>query len=335
MKKVFGTLAVILLICAAGVGAFAFGRYYVFHNEHSTLSALVSDDTHHWYVCEDCDEKVDKKEHTQNVTSSGDSVWVNDEGYHWAVCKDCGHQMGEKIAHSVKCDTNDQVVYVSDSNNHWTVCKDCGYEIVKEEHSMVETLIVEASHGEDGVVQQKCEDCGYITQESVAIESTITEEEWAEILETGNRDNVQMTYIQTVDGFVAYARTMVKDGDKQAVYFDGKLKGIIAIVDGQYYAYSQSGDVWSKNQVTEDAYRGETINSFFDEALSVVEYSDLEYNEELDAYEIVVSLPDPGEVFMQFYFKDGEMTQMVFVNNEQGIVVMLGYENIAVEVPEI
>lgn len=124
------------------------------------------DDTHHWYVCPDCGEKVDVLEHndkcyladvcndcgrtdvTFGFTGHGYidmETYSSDEYTHWNVCDDCGEKInvnyhtGTVGGDCTVCGAPYACAHVNgqydfDDSYHWFVCDDCGENVNKEEH---------------------------------------------------------------------------------------------------------------------------------------------------------------------------------------------------------
>ncbi len=137
-------------------------------------TSYQKDETHHWNICSDCHEIVNKSLHIatcQNPTKcdlcgaaySGSllihnvdqSNYQGDETHHWYVCKDCG-QEALKAEHYADCTDPDKCVECgaayagenisheidtthleSDESSHWSACKNCDKRVNECDHSAI------------------------------------------------------------------------------------------------------------------------------------------------------------------------------------------------------
>ena len=101
-------------------------------NGHLCEAVWTIDDTHHWYACVNCEDKVSFSEHSFDAEC--------DE-----TCNDCGYTRQTSHAYETE--------YTGDGTGHWHACRYCGQKKDLDVH----TPGPEATE----LAAQTCLDCGY------------------------------------------------------------------------------------------------------------------------------------------------------------------------------
>ena len=138
------------------------------NHTHNFETEWTSDETGHWYACDDCEDQKEFSEHSYddgcdpecNVCGylTGNAHFYvgsfqSDESGHWAVCTICGDE-GEVIPHAAAPDADETQAQI---------CADCGYEIAPAQVHVHE--FEEDWKSDENVHWQECE-CGEKTEEA-------------------------------------------------------------------------------------------------------------------------------------------------------------------------
>lgn len=107
----------------------------------------------------------------------GQAATCEADGYYFEICSICGQQgekvVLEKLGHDLET-TDVLSQYCGGTGYKANVCKRCGMEFEKEEykdervHSFGDgTIVKDATETEDGVIEYKCELCGYVKTSAI------------------------------------------------------------------------------------------------------------------------------------------------------------------------
>ncbi len=154
MKKIFGLLTALIMVCTIGLTAcqdqeiensgsahehvakaqiLSDGEYHWYACEcgeimerhtHVKNPTLQSDGTKEWYECVVCGEKVEEKSHTHTF---GDA-WAYDADGHFKECTVCG-KVGDAMAHDLSAE------WLANVHGHWKECAECNAKVNKGEHT--------------------------------------------------------------------------------------------------------------------------------------------------------------------------------------------------------
>jgi len=119
------------------------------HIIHTPGDTLYHDDTHHWYVCIGCPDKLFVEEH-----QGGEATCTAK-----AVCADCGQAYGQTLEH------NYSEEWSTDEYQHWYICLSCNVaKNAEAAHTFSENWNVEGNQH-----WRECETCGYKTDEGTHV----------------------------------------------------------------------------------------------------------------------------------------------------------------------
>ena len=228
--------------------------------------------------------------------------------------------------------------WIMNNSHHWHECDGCNEKVDLGEHDWEETVLIEATPTEDGVMHYECKGCGMDRVEEYSI-TTVTEEVWNTALNLNSFDNIKLI-AQTED------QTLVFIKDEDVLCFNSnpvrETDGYYSIESGKYYHYKQNSGFWAKTEINQDTYNEIMDGSNIGKYLSEISegYSDFVYNKELHAYEYEDEREwEEGKTYTKtftLYFESGKLVKMVFENNNgQGetSTCTLEYNNNQLELP--
>ena len=168
--------------------------------KHGWADELYSDGTHHWIGCPNCDDVMEKEEHSFGAWTTVKEATETEDGSRERVCSECDYTQVEHFSitnfpgheHYYEwevttrptceeageargsCDCGDTTTatipalghdvsaeWSYDTDNHWHACKGCDELSGEAEHSYGEwTTVKEATETEEGEKQRACA-CGY------------------------------------------------------------------------------------------------------------------------------------------------------------------------------
>ena len=225
--------------------------------------------------------------------------------------------------------------WTMNSTHHWHKCTECGKDVDKAEHDWKETVLIEATQTEDGVMHYECNVCGMDRVEKYSI-TTVTEEAWNNAFDLLACDNFQLTA-----EFDGENHSFIRNRNIICITSNPKDEsdGYYSKEDDKYYHYKQESGVWAKIEISQDDYnRANHSGSEFGEEFAEIgiHYSDFVYNEEIHAYEceVVREWPD-GEYSKKFtmHYASGKLVKIIVGNYQSNkpITYTFGYDNIELE----
>ena len=144
------------------------------------------DETYHWKTCEDCQEVVDKKEHTFNEWVIDKDPTEYEKGHRYKQCDICNYRIEEeveKLPHTHKAgnpvEENRIEAGCLTEGSYDTViyCRECGEEMSREHHTITATGHIHTDTRIENRVEPNCTEEGgydivtYCTDDDVIIET--------------------------------------------------------------------------------------------------------------------------------------------------------------------
>ena len=164
MTKKKSILTFMLAICLMIPAAFMLTAC---GHRHKALAEWSSDATYHWHTCEECDELLDKAEHTYGDWTVRTPASCETDGLEYRVCV-CGKEETRAILATGHTSSTE---YTYNETHHWHTCEECDELLDKAEHSWGEwTEKTPASNGVDRVEKRICSVCAY--EETKTIENS-------------------------------------------------------------------------------------------------------------------------------------------------------------------
>ena len=138
---------------------------------HKVSSTWSKDNTHHWHDCSQCDELLDKAEHTwDNGVITTDPTCL-DIGIKTYTCTVCGQTKTEEVA---ALGHDPSSTWSKDETHHWYDCSQCTDKLDKAEHAWNNGVVTkEPTLEESGIKLFTCTVCGQ-TKEEVIDKTEIT-----------------------------------------------------------------------------------------------------------------------------------------------------------------
>ena len=135
------------------------------NHEHSAEKEWSSDETSHWHKCSECDEKLDKADHTFTDWTTTKEATCTEKGLKYKECSICKYKVEQvipELGHKYK------EAWSYDEHNHWHECEhDNTHKTELEEHTFGEWAVVKAATCEEKGLKEKTCKCGYKISEEV------------------------------------------------------------------------------------------------------------------------------------------------------------------------
>ena len=131
--------------------------------EHA-LGEWSNDETGHWKVCGDCNEKSYFSSHEFGEWIVSDASTCQQEGSKYHVCEVCGYEETQIIP----CVDHESSSLLKDETGHWYECVNCHEVLTWDEHNFGAWTIDDApTCTEEGSQYRVCSYCGYTEHETV------------------------------------------------------------------------------------------------------------------------------------------------------------------------
>ncbi len=139
------------------------GSYLIAPKGHAFSDEWMSDETHHWRECVNCDEVTDQNEHTWDSGVVTIEPTCTETGIRTYTCTVCQATKTEEIAPKGHAFSDE---WMSDETHHWRECVNCDEVTDQSEHIW-----------DSGVVTEKptCTETGIKTYTCTACQATKTE----------------------------------------------------------------------------------------------------------------------------------------------------------------
>lgn len=138
---------------------------------HKASSTWSKDNTHHWHDCSQCDELLDKSEHTWDNGVITTNPTCLDTGIKTYTCTACGQAKIEEVA---ALGHDPSSTWSKDETHHWHDCSQCTDKLDKAEHAWNNGVVTkEPTLEEAGTKLFTCTVCGQ-TKEEVINKTEIT-----------------------------------------------------------------------------------------------------------------------------------------------------------------